>query len=49
MKNILHITLILFFSLTIFSCTKKSSDISISVISVQESSEVSSSTIKEIE
>ena len=49
MKNILHITLILFFSLTIFSCAKKSSDISISKISVQGSSEVSSSTIKEIE
>ena len=49
MKNILHITLIFFLSLTIFSCAKKSSDISIPKISVQGSSEVSSSTIKEIE
>ena len=46
MKNILYVILVSLFSLTVISCAKKSSDIR---ISVQESSEVSSSTIKEIE
>ena len=49
MKKILHVILVSFFSLSVISCAKKSSDISSAIISVQESSEVSSLTIKEIE
>ena len=49
MKNILYVILVSLFSLTVISCTKKSSDISSSIISVRESSDISSSTTKEIE